>query len=133
MDRDGAVKALAGLRLVVGVGTWLTPRLSGSLFGIDPARNPQAPYVARLFGARDAALAAGALSSSGDAQDQWLTLGLACDLADTAAGVFAGRGGYLGKASSAMVTGAALSAVAMGVAALRAPAANPAAAPLSGS
>jgi hypothetical protein len=122
MERQQIVKQLAGMRLAVGAGSWLTPRVSGKLFGLDASDNPQAPYIARLFGVRDAALGIGALSSSGEAQQQWLTLGLACDVADTAAGIFGGRGGYLGKTSAVLVTGAAIAAAAMGAAALRAPA-----------
>lgn len=122
MDREALVKALGGLRIAVGAGSWLTPNLSGSLFGIKASKNEQAPYVARLFGARDVGLAYGALTTTGEAQDQWLTVGLACDVADAAAGFIGGRAGYLGKASSALVTLTALSAAAMGMAALKAPA-----------
>ena len=122
MDRETLVKALGGLRIAVGAGSWLTPNLSASLFGIKPSKNEQAPYVARLFGARDVGLAYGALTTSGEAQDQWLTVGLACDIADAAAGFIAGRAGYLGKGSRPMVTLTAISAAAMGAAALKAPA-----------
>jgi hypothetical protein len=119
VDRAEAVKAIAGLRAAVGVGAWLAPRQSGRLFGIDPHDNPQAPYVGRLFGARDVALAYGALSSQGEAQDRWIVAGLACDLADAAAGIAGGRGGYLKPLSSVMVTATALSAAAFGAMALR--------------
>jgi hypothetical protein len=124
MDRESTIKALVGLRMAVGIGSWVAPRFSGSLFGIDAGANEQAPYVARLFGARDAGLAYGALTASGEAQNHWLAVGLACDLADAAAGFAAGRGGYLGRASSVMVTVTALAAAGMGVAALQAPAAD---------
>ncbi len=40
-------------------------RISGRLFGLDVPGNPQAPYLARLFGARDAALAYGVQSTQG--------------------------------------------------------------------
>jgi hypothetical protein len=118
VDRDGTIKAIGTLRAAVGAGAWIAPRLSGRLFGIDPAKNLQAPYVGRLFGARDVALAYGALTSEGEAQDRWLTAGLACDLADAAAGIAAGRGGYLAPVSSVLVTATALAAAALGAAAL---------------
>lgn len=118
MDRDKAIKALVGLRMGIGVGAWLTPRLAGRLFGLDPRGNPQAPYLSRLFGARDFALAAGVLGAEGDAQRQWLIAGLACDVADSLAGVAGGRGGYLSAFPAILVTGTALSAVALGVVAL---------------
>jgi len=119
MDQRTAVRNLAAVRLAVGVGAWVTPRLAGRLFGLDARANPQSPYLARLFGARDVALAWGALSSEGDSQRRWLLAGLACDVADTAAGVAAGRSGYLPKVASVLVSATAVSAVGLGAAALR--------------
>ena len=118
MDRGRAITALAGLRVAVGVASWSTPRVAGKLFGLDAAANPQSPYLARLFGARDIALAWGVLASEGEVQRQWLTAGLACDVADALAGYAGGRGGYLPKLTSALVTATALSAVALGAVAL---------------
>jgi hypothetical protein len=119
MSRGNAVNALVGLRMAVGVGSWATPRVAGKLFGLDVAANPQAPYLARLFGVRDLALAWGAMGTKGEARQQWLMAGLACDLADTLAGIAGGRGGYLPKLTSTLVTGTAISAAALGAAALR--------------
>ncbi len=119
VSRKRAISALAGLRMAIGVGSWATPRVSGKLFGLDAAANPQSPYLGRLFGARDFALAWGALASEGEAQRQWLLAGLACDVADALAGVAGGRGGYLPKLTSTLVTGTALSAAALGAMALR--------------
>jgi hypothetical protein len=118
MDSEKATVSLAGTRIAVGASSWLTPRLAGRAFGLDTANNPQSPYLARLFGVRDLALGVGALTSTGESRRRWLTLALACDAADAAAGVFAGRAGYLGKLPTAVVTAAALAGVAMGVAAL---------------
>jgi len=53
------------MRGAIGTGAWLAPKLSGRLFGLDPAANPQAPYLGRLFAVRDAALAFGLSTSSG--------------------------------------------------------------------
>ena len=55
MNAESTVKALAGLRSVIGVAAWLAPRHSGKGFGLETGANEQAPYLARLFGARDAA------------------------------------------------------------------------------
>jgi hypothetical protein len=115
-----SVPALAGLRVAIGVGAWATPNLAGRLFGLDPANNPQASYVGRLFGARDLALGAGALTSEGEARRRWIQLGMACDLADAAAGYIAGRTGVLPKPAAVMVTGVALLAAGLGAAALAA-------------
>jgi hypothetical protein len=118
MNRAIAINALAGLRVFVGLTAWLTPRPAGMLFGLNPKANPQAPYLARLFGVRDVALAYGALSSEGEHQRQWLAAGLACDVADSVAGIAGGRRGYLPKFSSVLVTATALTASALGAYAL---------------
>lgn len=118
MERDSAISTLVGLRVAIGVASWTTPRVAGRMFGLDAAANPQSPYLARLFGARDVALAWGVMSTEGDARRGWLLAGLACDAADVLAGVAGGRGGYLPKATSVLVTATALSAVALGAVAL---------------
>jgi hypothetical protein len=118
MEPDQTIRSLAMLRMAVGTSAWATPRLAGKALGLDATGNPQSPYLARLFGIRDIALGVGTLSTSGEAQRQWLTLGVVCDAADAAAGVFAGRGGYLPKVPTVLVTGVALVAAGLGLAAL---------------
>ncbi len=113
------ISLLTGLRAAIGAGTWFTPRLAGRLFGLDADANPQLPYVARLFGVRDAALAAGLQSSSGQSRRVWLQLGVACDVADTAAGLLAGRRGEISPLTTALVTAPALFGVALGLSALQ--------------
>jgi hypothetical protein len=119
VDRESAIKQLGIVRAAVGVASWVAPRLSGKPFGLDASGNPQSPYVARLFGARDAALAYGTLTTSGEEQDRWLMAALACDAADAAAGIAAWRGGYLSPFSSFLVTAAAVNGVVLGTIALR--------------
>ena len=109
MNRTNAINALVGLRLAVGAASWLTPRPAGKLFGLDSKANPQAPYLARLFGARDIALAYGAMSSEGDVQRQWLTVGLACDVADSLAGIAGGRRPQIWACAPSIVPGDAVS------------------------
>jgi hypothetical protein len=118
VERQKLIAGLSGLRLAVGVSSWATPRVAGRLFGLDSEANPQAPYLARLFGIRDVALAWGTLTSTGSTQRQWLVAGLACDAADTLAGIAGGRAGYLPQLTSVLVTGTALSAAVLGAAAL---------------
>jgi hypothetical protein len=113
------IQQLVATRTAIGVAAWLTPRFSGRLFGLDPDANPQASYLGRLFGVRDVALGIGLRSSSGAERQQWLRLGVACDLADAAAGVLAGKTGALPKRATVLVTGTALMAAAMGIAAMR--------------
>jgi hypothetical protein len=119
MNRETAVKQLGIIRAAVGAGAWLTPRLSGKAFGLDADGNPQSPYIARLFGARDVALAYGTMTTSGEEQDRWLVAALGCDVADALAGIAAWRGGYLTPFSSFLVTAAALNGVVLGAIALR--------------
>jgi hypothetical protein len=119
MNRESAVKQLGIIRAAVGAGAWLTPRLSGKAFGLDAAGNPQSPYIARLFGARDVALAYGTMTTTGEEQDRWLVAALGCDAADALAGIAAWRGGYLSPFSSFLVTAAAVNGVVLGAIALR--------------
>jgi hypothetical protein len=121
VDRKATIAGIAGVRLAVGVGAWATPHLASRLFGLDVEGNPQAPYLARLFGVRDAALAWGVLNSEGDAQRRWLMAGLVCDVGDALAGIAGGRAGYLPKLTTVLVTGTAIAGVALGASALSEP------------
>ncbi len=119
MDRDTALKALATLRVAAGVTSWVAPNFSGKLFGLEPDANPQAAYLVRLFGVRDAVIGIGALRAKRKAQTNWIELGIVCDTADLAAALVGGGKGYLPPATTAMLGGAAVGATALGVIALR--------------
>jgi hypothetical protein len=119
MAESNLVTSLAIARLAIGGSAFATPRLAARAFGLDAEGNPQAPYLARLFGVRDAALGIGILTSEGDARRQWVMIGVGCDAADALAGLAGARAGYLPKLTTALVTGAALSAIALGVLSLR--------------
>jgi hypothetical protein len=118
MNPGTAINALSGLRVAVGVGAYAAPALTGKLFGLQPRRNPQSPYLARLFGVRDLALAGGTLASGGDARRTWLIAGLACDVADAGAAWLGHRAGYLSGGTAVMLAAPAVAAVAMGAVAL---------------
>jgi hypothetical protein len=118
MDTESSVRGISAIRLGVGAAAWLTPRLAGKAFMLDTAGNPQSPYLARLFGIRDVALAYGTTSSSGDARRTWLTAGLACDIADTLAALAGGRAGYLSRTQTVLLAAPAIAATALGAAAL---------------
>ena len=119
MDRDTALKLLAGLRIAVGTTSWATPNLGGKLFGLDPDGNPQGAYFARLFGVRDVALGVGPLRAKRKAQDNWIELGIVCDSADFVAALLGGGKGYLSPKTAAMVAAPAAAATALGIIALR--------------
>src|SRR3954470_19192317 len=112
------VQMISGLRAQIGASAWLAPNLTGKLFGLDPASNPQASFLARLFGVRDLALAAGTLGSEGTARTQWLRLGVACDLAAAGAAYLTGRNGSIPKHAAILAGGTAIAAAGMGFAAL---------------
>jgi hypothetical protein len=114
-----AIQTLAALRSIVGAASWAAPESAGQLFGLDPRANPQSPYLARLFGVRDVALAVGVLAAKPDARRQWLVAGVACDVADAIAGIEGTRAGYLPARTGALVTGTAAGAALLGVIALR--------------
>jgi hypothetical protein len=116
----GGDQALIGMRASIGAGAWIAPGLAGRLFGLDPVANPQLPYVGRLFGVRDVALAAGLQLSSAESRRLWLKVGLVCDVADTVAGILAGRSGQISKLSTVLVTAPALIGIGLGIAGLQA-------------
>jgi hypothetical protein len=115
-----AINALTGIRASVGAGAWIAPRVTGRLFGLDAVANPQLPYLGRLFGVRDVALAAGLQLSSGESLRLWLQLGIACDAADCLAGLLAGATGSISGRSTVLVTAPALLGIGLGVVALQA-------------
>lgn len=111
---------LALLRILIGLGAWLAPGISGRLFGLDPKGNPQAPFLARLFGIRDLALGVGTLTTSGGARRTWLKLGVLCDSADAAAAWIGGRDGSLPRYAALMSGTVAVGAAGLGAATLAA-------------
>src|SRR3954464_15628495 len=113
-------QTLSTLRFIIGGSSWLAPNLAGKLFGMDPDANPQAAYLGRLFGVRDFMLGVGVRTGDTASRRLWWQVGIACDVADAAAGYLALRNGSLPKHSAVMVTGTALLAAGLGAAALSA-------------
>src|SRR3954454_11390530 len=62
IPRNQVRLALVSLRFGLATGSWLAPRWTGRLFGLEPNINPVSPYLARLFGARAAWLGTGDLT-----------------------------------------------------------------------
>ena len=78
--------ALVGIRGCVGVGALVAPGATGKLMGIDAEENPAAPYLARLFGARELFMVAPfAFGASDDVIDFALRCGVAVDSVDAMA------------------------------------------------
>ena len=80
-----SIDALASMRIAAGVLAWLNPRLTARLFGMSGGSG-DSHYAWRLFGVRDVVLGIGTLRSSGTQRRAFAAAGLACDVADGAAG-----------------------------------------------
>jgi hypothetical protein len=118
-------KILSTLRIAVGAGAWLSPGIAARLFGMDAAANPQLPYMARLFGIRDIALAVGTNQTTGPSRRLWWQIGIACDLFDAVAAYLGGRCGSRSKGRVVLAGGTAVAAAGLGVAAMQADDAAP--------
>lgn len=96
MDPLAARRTLAQVRLAIGVGALVAPRLTGRLFGIDARDNPAAPYLARLFGARELFMAAPFLMPAPTIDEAELaSRAVPVDAADAVASLVGGLKGYL--------------------------------------
>lgn len=105
---------LMSIRSVIGVLGWLFPNLAGRMFGIDPEKNPAAPYLGRLFAARELALVAPLLTEDETVQRRSLQVGIAVDSADAVAAAVAGVRGTLPKRAAAMTFLTAVAAALLG-------------------
>jgi hypothetical protein len=112
------VTGLALGRIAIGLLSFLSPALAAKLFRLDAKANPQSPYLSRMFGSREIALGAAALTARGTTWRNVAIAGVAIDAADAASGYLAGRDGYVSKPTSAFLTAPALGAVAAGIAGL---------------
>ena len=115
ITREQARNTLVGMRVAIGLGSLLAPRLSGRLFGIDPDENPALPFVARLVGVRELYMAAPFLMDEGDDLDRLLQRGIPVDAIDAGAAVLATARGKVRKRTAVLGGGLALLAVCLGV------------------
>lgn len=113
-------RTIALMRLAVGVSSWVAPNLVARLFAVDPAANPNAPYIMRLFAVRDAVLALGVLLSDDEGRKLWLRLGMVTDAADVAAAGAGVRGEHLSTTTGLLGGAAAIGGVTLGASALAA-------------
>ena len=93
--------SLAAMRIGIGALAWARPDTAAALFGL-PTPDAQARYLWRLFGVRDVAIGLGTVAASGDRRRIWAGVGLACDVADGAAGAL-GRNDVRPNTAAAMV------------------------------
>ncbi|MDF1602394.1 DUF4267 domain-containing protein [Nocardioides sp. YIM 152315] len=103
-------------RIAVGTAAFVNPELGARMFQLDPASNPQLPYVTRLFGSREIALGVVTLLARGRrAQRGLIGLGVLVDAGDAAAGYLALQDGSLTRKSAMAMIGPALGAVGSGI------------------
>lgn len=108
------VTGLALGRIAIGATALAAPDLAGKLFRLDVSRNPQLPYMSRMFGSREIALGAITLLSKGAARRKLIALGIAVDGADAYAGFDAMRSGSVTRSVGVGLTVPALGAVVAG-------------------
>ncbi|MBA3421370.1 MAG: hypothetical protein H0U12_05680 [Thermoleophilaceae bacterium] len=87
--------ALAAVRLVNGGAALFAPEAYGRRLGVDPERNPGAPYVLRLFGVRTVIIGAELLVRRGDGLIDALRVGRVIHASDAGAAILAGVRGQL--------------------------------------
>ncbi|MDN5744358.1 MAG: DUF4267 domain-containing protein [Nocardioidaceae bacterium] len=105
-------------RIAIGAVAFAAPETGTKLFGFDPQANPQLGMFGRLFGAREIALGAITLVSSGSLRRNLTWVGMAVDGADAASAVVETSQGNIPKMAGGPMMGVALGAVAAGAAAL---------------
>jgi hypothetical protein len=120
MKRLDLVAGLSLARTALGVGALLAPGPTLKALTLDPARNPQLPYLSRVAGARDIALGVATLlassRSSGTGRRFMVAAGIAVDLSDAVAAGVSFR--ELGRGRAAYLALPAVAAVGVGLAAL---------------
>ena len=112
---NAGLLSLAAMRIGIGALAWTRPQLAATLFGL-PQPDGQARYLWRLFGVRDLLVGVGTVASTGPRRHVWARVGLACDVADGAAGTLARDD--VGRVSASAMIGVPAAAVAFGAWAL---------------
>lgn len=103
------------MRIGVGALAWTKPDLTARLFGFG-VPDGQARYAWRLFGVRDVVIGLGTVTAGAKRRRVWAGVGLACDVADGAAGTLGRRD--VKPLNAAAMIGVPAAAVAFGAWAL---------------
>ena len=102
-------------RIAVGALALANPATAAKTFQLDPATNPQVPYVVRLFGAREVALGVATLLARGKGQRGMIALGVLVDGADAATGYLAMQDGSVSRKTAMTLIVPAVGAVGSGL------------------
>jgi hypothetical protein len=108
------VTGLALGRIAIGLTALASPDAAAKLFRLDASRNPQLPYMSRLFGSREIVLGAVTLLAKGSARRKLVAVGMAVDGADAFAGFDAMRSGSVTQSVGLGLTVPAVGAVVAG-------------------
>lgn len=106
-------------RVAIGAFSLARPDAAATAFGLDPATNPQTPYVVRLFGSRELALGALTLMTRGKGRAAVVLLGVGVDAADVATGYLGPKEGQVPARTGALMVGPAALAIVLGLAGLK--------------
>jgi len=116
VDSRVAGRLLAGARTAIGASLIAAPRFGSATWVGRPRRAAPTKVLTRAVGARDLAIGAGALASSGDAQRAWLAAGVLCDTVDLVATLI--DRDQLPDTAVPMIVAAAGAGIALGLVAL---------------
>jgi hypothetical protein len=105
-------------RVAIGSVALANPDLAAKLFQLDPAANPQLPYLTRLFGSREVAIGLVTLLAGGTTRRNLVLAGILVDAADAATGYLAMHEGTVSKKTALALIAPAVGAVGSGVAGL---------------
>lgn len=95
------LEALAVGRIVLGLGSLASPRLTARAFGVGAT--PEVAYLTRIYGGRAIALGLAFLLAGPDDRDRLHRIGLGVDVSDTATGLSHLLRGDMPRRSTAMV------------------------------
>ena len=101
---------MALVRGLLGAAAYIDPDRTARARGLDPGRNTQMRYLGRVFGARDMALGAALLASTGEGRRKLLWACVGIEVLDTASALIALRTGTIGKAAAIRLVGAVVAA-----------------------
>jgi hypothetical protein len=105
-------------RIAVGAAAVANPEMVAKSIGVDAVSNPQAAYVTRLFGLREAALGLATLVTRGRSQKGVIGVGVLVDAGDAATSYLAMQQGQITKKAALSLLAPAVGAVGSGLLAL---------------
>lgn len=105
-------------RIAIGAATLVAPESTARISGLDPDANPQLDYYAGMFAAREIAVGAITLVSSGSRRRNLVLAGVAIDAADAMTAGLGLNSKRIPVKAAAPLAVAALFAVGTGVASL---------------